>query len=223
MLTVIRTKINYKEIYNMVKKLPTGKNVLTKPRGDFFYDPHILDEQYKGTEIEKVLDLIPMHGEARVIVMEPGQSYSAHADVDDRWHLTLDADESYLVDLKNEKMYKSIADGTLYLMDSGRLHTASNYGYKPRYQLVIRKRLKGRHLNNPVFFNLTLIDPPYNARYLFDKSFSILLNRLEKEEQITNFKKISDKEIEFVIENEQITKIKELQRSCGFRFEIRNA
>ena len=223
MLTVIRTKINYKEIYNLVKNLPTGKNVLTKPRGDFFYDPHILDEQYKGTEIEKVLDLIPMHGEARVIVMEPGQSYSAHADVDDRWHLTLDADESYLVDLKNEKMYKSIADGTLYLMDSGRLHTASNYGYKPRYQLVIRKRLKGRILDNPVYFNLTLIDPPYNARYLFDKSFSILLNRLEKEEQITNFKKISDKEIEFVIENEQITKIKELQRSCGFRFEIRNA
>ena len=51
MLTVIRTKINYKEIYNLVKNLPTGKNVLTKPRGDFFYDPHILDEQYKGTEI----------------------------------------------------------------------------------------------------------------------------------------------------------------------------
>ena len=222
MLTVVGTKINYKEIYDLVKNLPTGKNVLTKPRGDFFYDPHILDEQYKGTEIEKVLDLIPMHGEARVIVMEPGQSYSAHADVDDRWHLTLDADESYLVDLKNEKMYKSIADGTLYLMDSGRLHTASNYGYKPRYQLVIRKRLKGRILDNPVYFNLTLIDPPYNSSYLFDKSFSILLNRLEKEEKITNFKKISDKEIEFVIESEQITRIKELQRSCGFKFEIRN-
>ena len=223
MLTVVGTKINYKEIYDLVKNLPTGKNVLTKPRGDFFYDPHILDEQYKGTEIEKVLDLIPMHGEARVIVMEPGQSYSAHADVDDRWHLTLDADESYLVDLKNQKMYKLVADGTLYLMDSGRLHTASNYGYKPRYQLVIRKRLKGRILDNPVYFNLTLIDPPYNARYLFDKSFSILLNRLEKEEKITNFRKISDKEIEFVIESEQITRIKELQRSCGFKFEIRNA
>ena len=223
MLTVVGTKINYKEIYDLVKNLPTGKNVLTKPRGDFFYDPHILDEQYKGTEIEKVLDLIPMHGEARVIVMEPGQSYSAHADVDDRWHLTLDADESYLVDLKNQKMYKLVADGTLYLMDSGRLHTASNYGYKPRYQLVIRKRLKGRILDNPVYFNLTLIDPPYNARYLFDKSFSILLNRLEKEEKITNFKKISDKEIEFVIESEQITRIKELQRSCGFKFEIRNS
>ena len=223
MLTVVGTKINYKEIYDLVKNLPTGKNVLTKPRGDFFYDPHILDEQYKGTEIEKVLDLIPMHGEARVIVMEPGQSYSAHADVDDRWHLTLDADESYLVDLKNQKMYKLVADGTLYLMDSGRLHTASNYGYKPRYQLVIRKRLKGRILDNPVYFNLTLIDPPYNARYLFDKRFSILLNRLEKEEKITNFKKISDKEIEFVIESEQITRIKELQRSCGFKFEIRNA
>ena len=143
MLTVIRTKINYKEIYNLVKNLPTGKNVLTKPRGDFFYDPHILDEQYKGTEIEKVLDLIPMHGEARVIVMEPGQSYSAHADVDDRWHLTLDADESYLVDLKNEKMYKSIADGTLYLMDSGRLHTASNYGSVSYTHLTLPTSLAG--------------------------------------------------------------------------------
>ena len=223
MLEVIATKINYKEIYNLVKNLPTGKNVLTKPRGDFFYDPHILNEEYKGTEIEKLLDLIPMHGEARVIVMEPGQSYSAHADIDDRWHLTLDADESYLVDLQNEKMWKLVADGNLYLMDSGRLHTASNYGYKPRFQLVIRKRLKGRHLENPVFFNLTLIDPPYNVRYLFDKSFSILLNKLEKAEKITNFRKVSDKEIEFVIENEEIPKIKELQQSCGFKFEIRNA
>ena len=48
MLEVIATKINYKEIYNLVKNLPTGKNVLTKPRGDFFYDPHILNEEYKG-------------------------------------------------------------------------------------------------------------------------------------------------------------------------------
>ena len=187
MLEVIATKINYKEIYNLVKNLPTGKNVLTKPRGDFFYDPHILNEEYKGTEIEKLLDLIPMHGEARVIVMEPGQSYSAHADIDDRWHLTLDADESYLVDLQNEKMWKLIAD------------------------------------ENPVFFNLTLIDPPYNVRYLFDKSFSILLNKLEKAEKITNFRKVSDKEIEFVIENEEIPRIKEIQQSCGFKFEIRNA
>ena len=45
MLEVIATKINYKEIYNLVKNLPTGKNVLTKPRGDFFYDPHILNEE----------------------------------------------------------------------------------------------------------------------------------------------------------------------------------
>ena len=73
-----------------------------------------------------------------------------------------------------------------------------------------------------MFFNLTLIDPPYNVRYLFDKSFSILLNKLEKQEQITNFRKISDSEIEFVIENDQIPKIKEIQSTCGFKFEIKN-
>ena len=48
MLEVIATKINYKEIYNLVKNLPTGKNVLTKPRGDFFYDPHILNRKTFG-------------------------------------------------------------------------------------------------------------------------------------------------------------------------------
>ena len=41
--------------------------------------------------------------------------------------------------------------------------------------------------------------------------------------KITNFKKVSDKEIEFVIENEEIPRIKEIQQSCGFKFEIRNA
>ena len=32
-----------------------------------------------------------MHGEARVIVMESGQLFPSYADIDDRWHLTLDA------------------------------------------------------------------------------------------------------------------------------------
>ena len=37
------------------------------------------------------------------------------------------------------------------------------------------------------------------------------------------FSKMTTKEIEFVIENEEIPRIKEIQQSCGFKFEIRNA
>ena len=46
-----------------------------------------------------------------------------------------------------------------------------------------------------------------------------------KKDQIVNT--INEKdclvEIEFVIENEEIPRIKEIQQSCGFKFEIRNA
>ena len=34
------------------------------------------DNEYKGTAIEDLLKQLPDHGEARVIVMKPGESYS---------------------------------------------------------------------------------------------------------------------------------------------------
>ena len=223
MLERINTKIDAKSIFDITKQLPPGKNVLNKPTGDFFYDEWKLEDKWLGTPVEDLLSQLPNHGEARVIVLSPGQSYCAHADIDDRWHVTLDAEQSYLIDLDNNKNYKLEVDDEVYVMDSGRIHTATNFGFKPRYQLVIRKLLKRNDLQDPVTAKIELIDPPYNVRYLFDKSFSILLNKLEKAGKITNFRKVSDKEIEFVIENEEIPKIKEIQQSCGFKFEIRNA
>ena len=223
MLERINTKIDAKSIFDITKQLPPGKNVLNKPTGDFFYDEWKLEDKWVGTPVEDLLSQLPNHGEARVIVLSPGQSYCAHADIDDRWHITLDAEQSYLIDLDNNKNYKLEVDDEVYVMDSGRIHTATNFGFKPRYQLVIRKLLKRNTLQDSVTAKIELIDPPYNVRYLFDKSFSILLNKLEKAGKITNFRKVSDKEIEFVIENEEIPKIKEIQQSCGFKFEIRNA
>ena len=223
MLERINTKIDAKSIFDITKQLPPGKNVLNKPTGDFFYDEWKLEDKWSGTPVQDLLSQLPNHGEARVIVLSPGQSYCAHADIDDRWHVTLDAEQSYITDLENNKNYKLEVDNEVYVMDSGRIHTASNFGFKPRYQLVIRKLLKRNELQEPTNCTIELVDPPYNVRYLFDKSFSILLNKLEKAEKITNFRKVSDQEIEFVIENEEIPRIKEIQQSCGFKFEIRNA
>ena len=75
---------------------------MNKPTGDFFYDPWEVLPEYKGTAIEDLLKQLPDHGEARVIVMAPGKSYSVHADVDDRYHVTLDAEQSFLHDIENE-------------------------------------------------------------------------------------------------------------------------
>ena len=189
MLERINTKIDAKSIFDITKQLPPGKNVLNKPTGDFFYDEWKLEDKWSGTPVQDLLSQLPNHGEARVIVLSPGQSYCAHADIDDRWHVTLDAEQSYITDLENNKNYKLEVDNAVYVMDSGRIHTASNFGFKPRYQLVIRKLLKRNELQEPTNCTIELVDPPYNVRYLFDKSFSILLNKLEKEGKINNFRR----------------------------------
>ena len=221
MLTKTNIKTSSKEIYDLVKHLPEGKNTLNEPTGKFFYDPWQLKSEWQGTALDDLLKQIPDHGEVRVIVLKPGESYFAHADVDDRYHLTLDAEQSYLIDIENEKMYPTIPDDTVYLMNTGVLHTASNYGYKNRYQLVIRKRLDS---TNELYESVTVImnvkDPVYNLRYLFDSSFSRLFNRLEKEECITNFDRINETTIKFSLEKDNINELLKMQQMCGFKIEI---
>jgi len=221
MLTKTNIKTSSKEIYDLVKHLPEGKNTLNEPTGKFFYDPWQLKSEWQGTALDDLLKQIPDHGEVRVIVLKPGESYFAHADIDDRYHLTLDAEQSYLIDIENEKMYPTIPDDTVYLMNTGVLHTASNYGYKNRYQLVIRKRLDSTNeLYESVLVMMSVKDPVYNLRYLFDSSFSRLLNRLAKEECISNFDRINETTIKFSLEKENITELLKMQQMCGFKIEI---
>jgi hypothetical protein len=73
------------------------KTPLNEPTGNFFYDPWLIKDKYVGTVWEKLLASLPQpHGEARVIIMEPGSSYMAHSDIDNRWHLNIQGDYSYL-------------------------------------------------------------------------------------------------------------------------------
>ena len=105
-------------------------------------------------------------------------------------------------------------------MYSGRIHTASNFGFKPRYQLVIRKLLKRNELQEPTNCTIELVDPPYNVRYLFDKSFSILLNKLEKEGKINNFRRTNNNSIALDIEKEEVQQLLDLEKTCGFKYKI---
>ena len=100
MLQKLETKTDSKILFDLVRHLPEGKNVLNRPTGNFFYDAWEVLPEYKGTAIEDLLKQLPDHGEARVIVMKPGESYSAHADIDDRYHITLDAEQSFLHDIE---------------------------------------------------------------------------------------------------------------------------
>ena len=220
MLEKLDITVDSKILFDLVKHLPEGKNALNEPTGDFFYDPWKLLPEYQGTALEELLKQLPDHGEVRVIVLKPGESYCAHADIDDRYHVTLDAEQSYLHDIENEMMYATKSDDTVYLMNTGVLHTASNYGYKNRYQLVIRKRLQKRTLEDPINIFMSVKDPVYNLRYLFDSSFSRLLNKLEKQNKLSKFIKVNDTNIKFSVEKDSLNKLLETQQLCGFKIDL---
>lgn len=216
---LINTSITHfaSEVYDLVKDFQPGKNILNTPTGDFFYDPWTVKEQYAGTSIDQLIQKLPDAGEARINVLAPGESYMAHADIDDRYHLNLDGDYAYLIDLSNNIMHPLEVDNSVYLMDTSRIHTASNYGYKNRYQVVIRKLLHKADLVDPVCVKLEALENKYNLRYLFDNSFSIALNKLNKKQVLRGFKKISDSAIEFEIENDSLDAIEQCRSECGFK------
>lgn len=186
------------------------KMVINEPTGNFFYDPWVIKEKYKGSVWDTLISVLPPNtGEARIIVLEPGETYMSHADIDDRWHLNIEGTQSYLIDLSNKKMFELTTDGIWYDMDAGRLHVASNFGQIPRIQLVVRKLLiHGRSANT----TKVKIEPAYDQhdyRYTFDNIISPWLNRLNKYGALNSFN-FQDLAVEFNIADSVLPMIKEI-------------
>lgn len=164
------------------------KMILNQPTGNFFYDPWELKEEYKGTMWEKLLKTLPVeHGEARLIRLKHGTTYMAHADIDDRWHLSLQGNQSYLIDLDNKEMHLLEQDGYWYEMDAGRIHVATNFGSIDRLQLVVRKLLEPTSMPNLVEVTIKPSKPQHDYRYKFDNVVSPWLNRVNKRKSLADF------------------------------------
>lgn len=164
------------------------KNTLNRPTNRFFYDPWIILEEHKGTIFEDILLKFPNDiGEARIIILTPGTSYFCHADIDDRYHLNLVSEKSYLIDLENLVMHPVVKDNKIWQMDAGRIHTASNFGSSDRVQLVVRKLLKENIIIDPIKIQLICQNPPYNYRYLYDNFLSPYFNKAVKNGKLNNF------------------------------------
>jgi hypothetical protein len=187
------------------------KTTINQPTGDFFYDPWVLKDEYKGTVWETLYNSLPVtKGEARIIILDPGHCYQTHADIDDRYHLNVLGDNSYLIDLVRETMHPLTQDGIWYDMDASFLHTATNFGRKVRVQLVVRKLLKKNKLSNPVAVSLaTSMDNPNHARFLFDNTMSPWFNDANKAGFINNFAQ-GNVAITFNIEQDKLESFKRM-------------
>jgi hypothetical protein len=164
-----------------------GRLALNTPSGEFFYDPWIIKDEYQNTVWDSLLQTLPYNiGEARLITLQPGTSYLSHADIDDRYHLSLTGNKSYLVDLTKNEMHTTTNDSIWYDMDAGLIHSAVNFGDIPRIQLVVRKLLI--KTTKPTVTVSIAHGSEFNYRYLFDDIISPWLNRANKNEVIKNFK-----------------------------------
>jgi hypothetical protein len=163
--------------------------VLNEPTGDFFYNVWRIKDIYKNTIWEEVLNTLPYPlGQVRIIKLEPGESYVAHADIDNRWHLNLTGIQSYLIDLDSKTMHETTRDGYWYYMNAGNIHAATNYGSIPRLQLVARELLRIPHTSvDLVSVTIGPAYEQYDFRYKFDNILSPWLNKINREYKMLDF------------------------------------
>lgn len=164
------------------------KTTLNQPTGNFFYDRWEIKPEFVGTIWEELLNSLPVEqGEARVIIMSPGTTYMAHADIDNRYHLSLQGERSYLIDLDNNVMHLLEQDGYWYEMDAGKIHVASNFGSYDRAQLVVRKLLVPTTMTELVDVTIRPKKSQHDYRYKFDNIVSPWLNRANSSKIIKDF------------------------------------
>ena len=187
------------------------KTTINQPTGDFFYDPWVIKDEYKGTDWETLYNSLPVSkGEARIITLKSNQCYQTHSDIDDRYHLNITGEHCYLIDLTQSRMYPLEQDGIWYNMDAGLLHTATNFGRRPRIQLVVRHLLTKNKLLDPVAVTLTtIIDNADESRFIFDNTLSPWLNKANKAGFINNFSHVPTG-VKFDIENNKLDSLKNI-------------
>lgn len=187
------------------------RSAVNQPTGDFFYDPWVIKSNLKNTVFEELLGSLPCEiGEARFAILKPGGCYQSHADIDDRYHLNLQGEWSYLIDLDSQTMFKTVPDGYWYTMDTSPHHVAANFGSIPRIQLVVRHLLTRNSLSDPI---LVSIDPipehAEKARFVFDEFISPWLNLANKAGTITDFE-TDLKGVKFKVEIKELSTLQQL-------------
>ena len=186
--------------------------------GNFFYDQWLVSDRFENTVWEEILNSLPTDiGQARLIKLKPEECYRSHADIDDRYHLSIISDNAYLVDLDDNAMYPTVVDGRWYLMDAGKRHSAINFSGQTRVQLVIRQLLIPGKIENPQTVKLSLDKHIPNFRYVFDDTLSPWLNKINKQGQLNNFQMISESDVSFVIDKGCVS---ELVNICPLEFKI---
>ena len=220
------TKLNYVVPQDILQAatenipLDEFKSTINEPSGNFFYDSWNIKKEFENTVWHEILKTLPFEiGEARIIVLKHGHCYQSHGDIDDRYHLNISGQYSYVINLETETMYPQIANGIWYEMDAGPRHSAANFGNCDRVQLVVRKLLSKNNLDFPINIKLSYAGTSeYGVRFAFDDILSPWLNRANKSLFITDFS-YSHNDVRFKIEESKLLELRNIL-PADFKIEI---
>jgi len=210
MLTRTEYKINVppSKIEEELYKLPRDdfRFTLNRPLGNFLYDPWIIKDSYRNSVWDNLLSVLPTNiGEARVIILDNGQCYQSHGDIDNRYHLNLTGSHSYAINLETNTIFEMLNDGYWYDFDAGLRHSAANFGRDFRAQLVVRKLLLKNKLQNPVKIKIASMLSMDDTRFIGENEVTPWLNRADKQGIIADLSIKETGVIECLIEKDQIS------------------
>lgn len=161
----------------------------------FFGDPWEILDEFKGTPIGNILESLGPIGEARLMRLTSAETYTAHGDPDDRYHVAIITNpHSYIIDLDDGKLFHLPADGKLWLMDTSKTHVAANFGGRDRIHLNIRLLLPKF---NPTkkFIRLKIEGGDFDWKQESYIEVMPKLNSLIKSNYVTGFDRINDREL----------------------------
>ncbi len=196
MLTELQQKFPIHPIIDQVNSLTIDKKLdLNVPSGKFFNDPWLVKDEFKNTPLGHVLESIPNCGQARLLCLKSGESYTAHTDPDDRVHLAIISNEfSFLVDIDNGNLHHLPVDGQLWLMDTSRIHVAANWGGWDRIHLNVRVLLPAFDKSMPGI-HFKVIDGPQDWKQASYIELMGNINQGIKHNVITGFDAVNEREL----------------------------
>lgn len=168
---------------------------LNEPVGSFFGDPWQTLSEFNNTPLGNLLDSLGPIGEARLLKLTSAETYTAHADPDDRYHVAIITNpHSYIIDLDDQQLYHLPADGKLWRMDTSRIHVAANFGGRDRIHLNIRLLLP-KFDNNKPSIRIRFDGGDFDWKQESYIEIMPMMNRLIKAGYISGFDRIDDREL----------------------------
>lgn len=216
MLKQLDKKYDIKKIIEQVNQLSFDKRLaLNETHGNLFNGEYRTKEEFVGTPLGDVLADLGDIGEARLLRLHSGETYTAHTDPDDRYHLAITTNDfSYLIDISNEKMYHIPVDGNLWTMDTGVVHIAANFGGTDRIHLNIRHKLPTFKLPGYRVTFTGVQDLDWKQRLHLDMLGFI--NYKIKDGSITGINKINEREILINCSEDILEHLIETAKNNGF-------